>query len=164
MRLTFDILSEPVDETYRQLLGQCAAYSSSVLMVVREPNRLTTSAQGLLEDLRPHLLREEKVSEWPGTILLKELAEVYRYHLNIAVLQRLQTAARALYQWVQPDLPEDLCLVRSDESPILVTIAHERDAYLVITEREAESLLVAIPYLKLHRRAQLDSRNLGTET
>ena len=152
MRATFDIISEPVEETYRQLLANCVTYSSTILLVVREPSLLSDSARTFLEGVEMHLLSKGNQSEWPGTVLVGHTADVYRYRLHPEVLLKLQTAARRLYQWVQPDLPEDLCLVRSDGSPTLVTIAHERDGYLTVTEAEAENLLVAIPHLKLSKR------------
>ena len=80
------------------------------------------------------------------------LATIYTYRLDPVLLAEFQTAAPRLYQWVQPGLPEDPCFLRSDASPMLVTIAHERDAYLVVSQEEVDNLLVAVPSLKLRRR------------
>jgi len=78
-------------------------------------------------------------------------ATILTYHLSSELLVILQTVTNGLYQWVQPELPEDLCFIRPDGEPILITIAHECDAYLDVTEPEAEDFVVMIPGLKLHR-------------
>lgn len=150
--MIFDIISEPVDDTYRRLLAKCSEYSSTAMLVVRNQNDLSPVASSLMERIQPWCLSSEKRSEWPGTIMKNFLATVYTYRCDVDVLTELQTAAASLYQWVQPELPEDPCFIRPDGSPILVTIAHERDAYLVLSEPEADALLVAIPGLMLRRR------------
>ncbi len=152
MKMVFDILSEPADETYRQLLRECREYSTTALLVVRDPEDLTASAVDFLASVEPWCLRKELKSEWPGTVMKGFLATIYTYGLDEDSLSRFQNAATRLYQWVQPELPEDLCFLRFDGRPLLVTIMHERDAYLNMTESEAEGLMLAIPSLKLSRR------------
>ena len=49
--------------------------------------------------------------------------------------------------WRQPDLPEDLCLLRADGSPWLATIAHEADGFLLLSEAEREDLNTRVPAL-----------------
>src|SRR5207237_8929750 len=48
----------------------------------------------------------------------------------------LTSACAGLYDWVEPRLPEDPCLLRADGILWLVTIAHERDAYMRLSETE----------------------------
>jgi hypothetical protein len=59
----------------------------------------------------------------------------------------LKKATNALYGWVQPELPEDLCLLRDEKEAWLVSIAHERDSYLCLSEDERSRLLDALPQL-----------------
>jgi hypothetical protein len=152
MRFVFDIISEPVEATYKRLLVACAELSSTVILVVRDPADLTSGALTLLANLERWCIGKEKNSEWPGTILKNSSATVYTYKLESGVVSVLQDAADGLYEWVQPELPEDPCFLKADGSPTLVTIAHERDAYVRLTEPEAEALRVAIPRLRLTRR------------
>jgi hypothetical protein len=150
--MIFDIVSEPVDDTYRQLLARCREYSSTAILVLRDPDNLSSMASALLNRIQPWCISKEKRAEWPGTIMKNFLATVYTYRLDPALVIELQTVATGLYHWVQPELPEDLCLLRPDGTPILVTIAHERDAYLVVSQQEVDGLLSTIPGLTLHRR------------
>jgi hypothetical protein len=150
--MVFDIVAEPVDETYRQLLDKCREYSSTAILVIRDPDDLSVGASAFLERIQGWCISKEKRSEWPGTIMRNFLATVYTYRLDPGLLAEFQTVATRLYQWVQPELPEDPCFLRVDGGPVLVTIAHERDAYLVASQQEVDDLLVAIPGLKLLRR------------
>lgn len=152
-KIVFDVVSEPVDETYRQLLARCAIYSTTAMVVVRRPSDLTPAPRAFLEKLEPWIISKEAKSEWPGTILEGFAADIYTFRLDSDVVSVLQSTANGLYQWEQPDLPEDLCFFRPDGSPILVTISHERDSYLNLTETEAEALVVSIPRLKLVRHS-----------
>jgi hypothetical protein len=150
--MLFDIISEPVDNTYQQLLAKCHAYSATVMLVVRDLDYLSPVACGLLERIHDWNIGKDKRSDWPGTIIKNFLATIYTYRCDPGLLTELQTVATRLYQWVQPELPEDLCFLRPDGSPILVSIAHERDAYLVLSQQEVNDLLVAVPALALRRR------------
>ena len=152
--MIFDIASEPKDDVYRQLLAKFGQYSSAVMVVLRDPTYLTPTGTNVLNQISPWCLRTEKKSEWPGTVMKNFSATIHTYRLSSELLIILQTVTKSLYQWVQPELPEDLCFIRPDGRPILVTIAHECDAYLDVTEPEAEDFMVMIPGLKLHRHAE----------
>jgi hypothetical protein len=54
---------------------------------------------------------------------------------------------KSLYQWRYPDLPEDLCLLRSDETSWLVTVAHEDIGYFELFEDEWLRLQKNLPGL-----------------
>jgi hypothetical protein len=157
--MIFDIVSEPKDDAYRQLLSKCGKYSTTVLLVLRDPTDLTPDATDFLNKISPWSLRTEKKSEWPGTTMKNFSATIHTYHLSSELLAMLQTVTTGLYQWVQPELPEDLCFLGSDGRPILVTIAHERDAYVDLTEPEAEDLMVMVPQLKLRRHIESASES-----
>jgi hypothetical protein len=60
-------------------------------------------------------------------------------------------ASEGLFSWTQPELPEDLCLFRKDGEPWLVTIAHEKDGYLVLSPNESAALTESIPTLSLQQ-------------
>jgi hypothetical protein len=86
-------------------------------------------------------------SEWPGTKLLDSTALVYYFDLNKDSAEHLSKASTDLYSWLLPNLPEDLCLIKDDGNPWLVTISHEKDAYLLLSEEEKNDLLLEIPEL-----------------
>jgi hypothetical protein len=152
MRRIYDILEEPRGDDYRMLLELCARHCASFLLVIREENWLDATAHGILKDLRQFELKKELVSEWPGTKLLADKASVYHYRLTTQSLQVLERSADGLYEWQQPKRPEDLCFFDKDGDEILVTIAHEDDAFLKLSPSEKEDMCSRIPNLKLKEK------------
>jgi hypothetical protein len=75
---------------------------------------------------------------------------VYRYRLNDQCCGLLCSSADGLYDWLSPDRPEDLSLLRST-TPVLTTIAHEREGHLDLTSAEHEELSGAKTGLVVHR-------------
>ncbi len=131
---------EPRGEAYRQLLDFCHARCARVSLVVREMQWLSDAGVEILERLRPHQISVNELSEWPGTKLLADTASVYQYQASPRLLPSLRSAASGLYDWVHPERPEDLCFIRKDGTPMLVSISHERDAYLELTSDEVLQL------------------------
>lgn len=136
----YSFIDEPELNVYFELLDFAMSQCSEILLVVHPNTPLADSASNLLHQLQPFFLHTAVSSEWPGTRLLDDVAHIYRYSFRREVLSILKSHSSSLYQWVQPDLPEDLCLLRPDGQPWLVTIAHERDAYLVLDQTEYAAL------------------------
>lgn len=156
-RETYDLLEEPTGETYRQLLHHSEGYCDVILLVMRhEPVEL--SACQVVERLRPFLINESEECEWPGTRTV-DSATIYRFALSAESITIVSEVASRLYSWVHPNLPEDLCFIRPDGEPWLVTIAHEQDAYLNLTRQEMEDLAAMVPSLVVrpHRAGASDS-------
>lgn len=126
-----DIRVEPREGAYRALLDAGLSVCDRFLLVVRERSWLSEAGQKVLCALSPSLINEAKRSEWPGTVLLSGQAEVLTYEYTPATLEVLASAVEGLYEWVAP-FPEDLCLLSGDDA-WLVSIAHERDAYIRVS-------------------------------
>jgi hypothetical protein len=71
----------------------------------------------------------------------------YEYAFSQDVAGLLFEAADGLYDWVAPDLPEDLHLLRGDGSAFLGSVAHERDAWLEAEQDEFARLAQSVPGL-----------------
>ena len=98
--------------------------------------------------LSEFLFAEKEACSWPGTQLHgSRRAIVSHYELNPDSAKILAEIADGLYQWQQPQLPEDLCILRQDGTPWLVSIAHESDAYLELTRDEKAQLADDLPAL-----------------
>jgi hypothetical protein len=110
----------------------------------------------LLGALEPYVLARAKTDRWPGTELLGTEAERIDFRLEVGSAQILKSATDHLFGWEQPDLPEDLCLLREDGTPWLVTIAHEGDGTFLLTEEELRQLLEAIPDLPINLLGGVD--------
>jgi hypothetical protein len=147
VRKTFSFVEEPKGETYRALVDYAATRCDKVLLVVRGSLPLDPSAEAALNRLSAYLHMSSDRSEWPGTTLISGTARVLQYRLSEGCAAALKECAVGLYSWRQPLLPEDLCFLRSDGSPFLVSIAHERDGYLELSEAEMQRLLADIPRL-----------------
>ena len=149
MRKIFNIIEEPIGKIYSKLLNQSLQYCDAFLFVVRPSMPQSESLKKIIEDLQSHIVNKEDKSEWPGTKLINNTATIYKFKLNHETVDFLTSKTHNLYSWLQPDLPEDLCLLRADKNPWLVTISHEKDGYLLLSMQEKENLVKAIPGLAL---------------
>jgi len=145
---TYSIAEEPAGAVYKDLLDAGARFCRRALVVVRPSIVLADAGGKVLELLRAWNGTEQMASEWPGTRLLKGTAALLTFDLNRESLLLLRSVP-GLYSWQQPDLPEDLCLLRADGTPWLVSISHENDAYLNLEEAEAALLRKDVPGLVL---------------
>ena len=127
---------EPTGAAYVDLLELCGSSAATASLVIRHGSRLKPDADAVMKRLRQFQTSREERSEWPGTQLIGHTATVYSYRVDEAFVGALRASANGLYQWQHPHLPEDLAFLRSDDRPVLSSIAHERDAYLELTEKE----------------------------
>jgi hypothetical protein len=146
-RVTYNLVKEPRGETYQRLIAHLSSNCYVFLLVLRHSVNVSPSAKSVLKKLEPFLLAQSEESTWPGTVLLDETATVYTFSLSSEAIHYLSSAAGGLFSWIQPELPEDLCLIRFDGSPCLVTITHEKDGYLVLSDEEYRNLVAEIPDL-----------------
>jgi hypothetical protein len=132
-RKIYDVIDEPVGPEYDALLDSALTQCSTLVLRVR-PDDLEPTASAVLEQLEPH--RQPA----PG-------GTVARFALDRATVSILKQSARGLYAWRSPGLPANLCLLRGDGSPWLVSIAAERLGYLELTPFEKLLLGRAAPGL-----------------
>ena len=144
-RKLYNFTREPRDASYSALVDAGLSVCDKFLLVVRQTCSISAAATTLETRLRPYHLSQEDASEWPGTKLHSGSALVTYYAFNTHSASVLKSAAHGLYDWKQPDLPEDLCLLSPSGAPWLVSIAHESDAYLELTEKEYSSLVAIAP-------------------
>jgi hypothetical protein len=143
---TFNLLREPCGKEYEELLDYALRDCTYFLLVTdRENRQLFPNGLAVLEKLSPFLYKREMRSEWPGTILLNNKVPVYTFFFIPESATILKNSSTSLYQWQRPNLPDDLCLLRNDESPWLVTIAHEQDGFLSLSENEISCLQKDLP-------------------
>jgi hypothetical protein len=115
-------------------------------LLVRQDYPWSARALETFTKLEPFLITSKRSNSWPGTTVgtvgrpSTPGPLVLEYQLVSASLQILTSAAKSLYDWTAPELPEDLALLRPDASVWLGSIAHERDAWLELTEPEWKEL------------------------
>ena len=94
-------------------------------------------------------------ADWTGHI--RHRLERARSKLSPGTASILAEVADGLFSWIQPNLPEDLCLFRKEGEPWLVSIAHEKDAYMVLPPEESAALTESIPTVSLHQYQEVGS-------
>jgi hypothetical protein len=87
------------------------------------------------------LLERKLVRRWPGTQLIGHDGVVYVIAFDLSLIAPMRECGPRLSDWRhwrhdgKPPLPEDPCLFRQgDDWPVLVSVTHERDAW-VLSER-----------------------------
>ena len=129
------------------LIDEGMRFCTLFSIVQRHEQGMEPEAVTLLSELKPFLRDEREVSEWPGTKLFAGMATLREYELTEPSHLVLIGAARGLYDWCQPRRPEDLVLWRAEGEPWLVSIAHERDGYLVLSPSEWGEIVERSPRL-----------------
>ena len=130
-RKPYDIIDEPIAEDYWGLIDGSLSQCDTGILVVKE-DALSEQGRAVVDDLRRFA-----TAEIPGGVL----GIVLRFELNIQSAAIVKSVAPGLYSWVNPDLPEDLCLFRRDGTPWLVTVSRERLGHVELTA--FEKLLLA---------------------
>jgi hypothetical protein len=146
-RRVITLAMPPTGRVHHDVLRSVASLSTVVGLVVRSPKvQLTTRAQSLLAALSPFLVANEEVDRWPGTELVGgRKSRRLLFRLEPASLDLLIAATTGLFDWVNPQLPEDLHLLRSDGTTVLGTVAQEEDAWLELDEDELRQLRSSAP-------------------
>ncbi len=132
---------------YGDILDYAVGKSTTFLLVVRDSLGLSLRATELLDRLRRFLVKDHRATKWPGTELLKGTARVIEYTYTHESEDILKQVAKSLYDWKQPDLPEDLCLLRPSGDVWMATISHEQDAFFEMETEELRVMLKHIPDL-----------------
>jgi hypothetical protein len=85
------------------------------------------------------ILMRKKARRWPGTELVGHEGVVFLVSFDSSLIEPMVQAGELLHDWRhgnRPRLPEDPCLFRAgDEWPVLVTVTHERDAWILSEDR-----------------------------
>lgn len=149
MHKIYTIVNNPRGTLYSKLLLYSLKTCKTFILVLRPTVFVNNSAKNAIDELKPYLIEKCAQSEWPGTKLLDSIALVYYFDLNKDSAEYLSNASTDLFSWLLPNLPEDLCLLRDNGNPWLVSTSHEKDAYLELTVAEKEELKRAIPDLVL---------------
>lgn len=151
--MLYHINKQPKDSVYRKLIDTAICFCNSGLLVVRETINLDESGTKVIQGLERFITEKTRSSKWPGTILLcneafpNNVATIYSFRFCLDSAEILKNSVKGLYSWRQPEYPEDLCLLRPDGSPWLVSITHENDSYLRLATEEEITILNSIPEL-----------------
>lgn len=129
-------LEEPKGTTYKELLDLAFSLCDELLLVKRDQLELNKNAENFIEDIKPYIKEIRKQDEWPGTTLLGHYADVYYLYCNHELKEIFKRKTERLYQWLTPELLEDICFFKNGEV-WLATVAHE-EIGVIMTEDQNE--------------------------
>lgn len=136
-RSRYWFVSEPRGHLYEALIEFAGRDCAKAMLVVRPDLGLSPDGKAVLDRLAPHVVAHYAASRWPGTELLDDsTAEVFEYELGPEVARRLAAEVDGLYEWRQPERPEDLAFLTRGGDEYLVSIAHEREGFLSLSDSE----------------------------
>ena len=121
-------LSDSRISSIKELTGLLLNYTDSFSFIIREEEKVSKNVDDLLEALKDYHIKSSEVSEWPGTQLLWDKANIHFFHLNNISAHLLYSMEDNLFNWLHPDLPEDFIFYK-DNKPVFISITHEKDAY-----------------------------------
>lgn len=145
-RRVFTLTDELRGDLYRTVLLETLRHCDRFSLVKRHTRVVSEAFGASWSRLSTYLLREQNVSEWPGTRLLRGTVVLREYALSDESARVLADMVNGVYDWRPPDRPEDLVLWALDR-PWLVIVAHERYAYFELTPLEYEALVERLPEL-----------------
>jgi hypothetical protein len=145
-RRTYDFTAEPPAAVLAGLLRASVGIASELGLVLQSPRvRLRPAGTRLLAQLAPYHIRSEEIVEWPGTRNLggfRSLRHLYR--ADAGAVEAVIATCGQLYAWENPELPEDIHLLRADGSVLMGSTTQERDAWLVLDDDEHRRLRDAV--------------------
>jgi hypothetical protein len=146
----FRIVRQPKRGVYRLMIDEAARACEYAVLVVE--GKLKRRGAELLRRLDPYIESVMQSSEWPGTRLLYGTRGlVYTLVLHRKCREILKRAVEGLFDWKPPHLPEDLCFLRADGSPWLVSSTCTASAFICLREDEKDALLSRVQTLRLER-------------
>lgn len=120
-----EFLEEPKGSTYKELLNVAFSICDELLLVKRDQLDLNENGKKFIGEIKPYVKEIRRQDEWPGTTLLGHYADVYYFDCNQELKEILIRKTERLYEWLTPELLEDVCFLKNGEV-WLATVAHEK--------------------------------------
>ncbi|MBS4220024.1 hypothetical protein KHA96_17060 [Bacillus sp. FJAT-49711] len=143
----WDLVENPEGETYRQLIKVLVEHSDKFYFVTRKELKYN---QDILAQFKPYILETYKTKKWANTITKGPAATVYVMETNRDTCKLLQQSANSLYDWVAPNLPEDLTFLKNNFAWFSCT-SHEEFGGFSIRSEYYKKLLDKITGLKIEK-------------
>lgn len=127
----WELVENPAGETYKQLMKVLCDHSDKFYFITRKE---WTYNPEILEQLKPYTLETYKTKKWANTITKGPAATVYVIEANPITCKLLQQSANTLYDWVAPDLPEDLTFIKNNFAWFSCTTHEEFGGFSIRSE------------------------------
>lgn len=143
----WDLVENPAGQTYQQLMKVLCDHSDTFYFVTRKELKYN---QKLLDQYKPYVITTYKTKKWAGTITKGPAATVHVMKANQDTCRLLQQSATSLYDWIAPDLPEDVTFMKNDFAWFSCT-THEKAGGFSIRSEHDRKVLEQIQGLKIER-------------
>lgn len=111
------IKNNPTDTSYRALLDLAFKECEEFQLVVRTDILKYQDSFTDLDTWFNDAFKEvHKQHEWPSTNLFDDIATVYYFKTTPEALKILKDKSNSFFQWLHPELPEDLCFFKDGEA------------------------------------------------
>ncbi|MCY6959518.1 stage III sporulation protein AH [Clostridium brassicae] len=142
------IQTNPKNKAYYNLLDIAFDVCDTFILVIRKDMDCNQSVFNIINMLQDSLIEMKEESEWVGTELLGQTAYVYYYKTNDNAKKIIKSISNSLYEWTQPNFPEDLSFIKNGEA-WLINTAHEYEGYLLTEDPILINRLKSIDGLNL---------------
>ncbi len=115
------ILEEPRGRAYEGLISMAFRVCNEFILVKKDQLTLTPAMEALAERLKPYVKTVKKQDAWPGTQLFGHYADVYYFDCQPPLEKLILESADGLYDWVWPNLLEDLCFLKAVSLGLLIS-------------------------------------------
>ena len=126
------LVENPTGKTYEQLIHVLCEHSNTFYFVTRKEFRYN---EHILEQFRPFVINTYKSKSWAGTVTQGPAATIYEIKVNKATCRLLQQLSNSLFDWVAPNLPEDLTFLK-DGQVLFSSTTHEKMGCFELSENE----------------------------
>lgn len=148
-QLYFYFISNPKDKSYRELLDLMFDLADTFILVERDGMVRNDTVSLFLEEISSYKIVTKDQSAFAGTWLGEGLTEkVHYYKICKETKEILLNHSNSLYDWVYPNLPEDLSFIVKDNY-LLVNISHESYGGLFIYDSSMFEKITAIDGLEV---------------
>lgn len=146
-RTVLQVSDTDAEERYESLIDFCAGRCPKFSVVTNMKALPGPGVSSFFAEAKSYVEREQQQTSWPGggTLLPGNAGTVTYLTTSTESIALLKHRARSSFDWVHPDLPEDLAFYRPDDSAFFVVIGHERVAYLDASDAERAEIEQAIP-------------------
>lgn len=157
MSIFFDL--ETGREHVDLLLNHGLIYCDKCSFILRSDQDMSSELKSFMASIQPFLISSNDTSEWPGTRTL-DIVQIYYCKYIKQLIPVFKEILQAGYNWWESDLPEDLCLYRTDGTVWLGSTVHEGYGWLNLNTKELETLKYSYPeiYDMLEKPSAIDIR------
>lgn len=143
----WNLVENPKDRIYQQLMKVLCDYSDKFYFVTRKELKYN---QEILEQFHPYTIETYKTKTWANTITKGPPATVHVIEANEDTCRLLQRLSNNLYDWVAPNLPEDLTFIKNNFVWFTCT-THEEFGGFIIRSEYYRNVMHQIEGLKIEK-------------